>query len=216
MHAYPFFLVAAFYAVERTWRTAVDAWRSRARPADLVPWVGLRHVAITAAVLANLVAGYLWLPWFVVREAVGRAEDVSVEAGGRDFAFFGAGWSPPHKENIVARVSGERAVVRLPLPERRGYEVVLRLDPVAPEKQERFTVLLNRHLLAHVRFAWNPQRVGSYHLLLPERDVVAGANELTIVPESIVTASSAGPRFAWLDPALRIGVRLWHVRVLGR
>jgi hypothetical protein len=34
------------------------------------------------------------------------------------------------------------------------------------------------------------------------------------VPESIVTAAAAGRRFAWLDPAEKIGVRLWYVRVV--
>jgi hypothetical protein len=35
------------------------------------------------------------------------------------------------------------------------------------------------------------------------------------LPDTTVTAESAGPRFAWLDPADRIGVRLWYLRVLA-
>jgi hypothetical protein len=35
-----------------------------------------------------------------------------------------------------------------------------------------------------------------------------------VVPETLVRASLAGPRFAWLDPADSIGIRLWYVRVL--
>ena len=41
-----------------------------------------------------------------------------------------------------------------------------------------------------------------------------GDNELTVVPETTVTAGSAGARFAWLDPADTVGVRMWYVRVL--
>ena len=44
--------------------------------------------------------------------------------------------------------------------------------------------------------------------------VNAGSNELIVIPTSVMPAGSAGPRFAWLDPADRIGVRMWYVRVL--
>jgi hypothetical protein len=44
--------------------------------------------------------------------------------------------------------------------------------------------------------------------------VNAGRNELTLVPEFSVSAADAGPAFAWIDPAARIAVRLWYVRVL--
>jgi hypothetical protein len=44
--------------------------------------------------------------------------------------------------------------------------------------------------------------------------VKVGGNELTLVPETTVTAGSAGERFTWLDPADVIGVRMWYVRVL--
>ena len=44
--------------------------------------------------------------------------------------------------------------------------------------------------------------------------MTAGSNELIVVPSSVVPAGSAGPGFSWLDPADRIGVRRWHVRVL--
>jgi hypothetical protein len=75
-------------------------------------------------------------------------------------------------------------------------------------------VLFNRKLAGRIRLTWNPERVGSYALQLPEHMVRAGSNELTLVPESIVTAAAAGRRFAWLDPAEKIGVRLWYVRVV--
>jgi hypothetical protein len=51
-------------------------------------------------------------------------------------------------------------------------------------------------------------------LRVREDIVNAGSNELIIIPASVTPAGSAGPRFAWLDPAERIGVRLWYVRVL--
>ena len=60
----------------------------------------------------------------------------------------------------------------------------------------------------------HPQRVGAHRLILPIEWVIVGDNQLTLVPETTVTAGSAGPRFAWLDPADTVGVRLWYVRVL--
>jgi hypothetical protein len=217
MPAYPVYVVAAVWAGWRIAAAIRTGCRHRRALAAAVPWARVPAAAIVVAVLANLAALYAWLPWFVVRESVLRGEDVSIEAGGRDFAFFADGWSAPHPENITVRVSrAPRAVVRIPLPDRRDYDVVLRLDPVAPERQERVTILLNRHLLTHLRLGWNPERVGSYRLRLPAHDVVPGANELTMVPEARVAAASAGPRFAWLPPDELIGIRLWHVRVLGK
>jgi 4-amino-4-deoxy-L-arabinose transferase-like glycosyltransferase len=216
MHAYPFFIVAAFYAIEGAWQVVVALWRNRGRvmPAAL-PW--LRPAALVLAVAANLTAAYLLLPWFVAREAIARGDDVSIETGGRDFAFYGSGWSTPHLESITVRVSrAERAIVQIPLPSRRAYDIVLRVDPVAPERQDRVTLLLNRHLLGSIHLTWNPERVGSYRVRLPAQHVVVGSNELALIPDTMVPASSAGTRFAWLDARDRLGIRLWYVRVLGQ
>jgi hypothetical protein len=221
MHAYPLFLVAAFYGLERMARAAAAVWslgrRGTSRAADLAALArAARPVAIVLAVLANLVAGYLLMPSLVVREAIAHGDDASIETGGRDFTFFDAGWSEPHRDGVIVRVSrAARATVEIPLPFRRAYEVVLRMDPVAPDRQARVTVLLNRHLLAIVRLGSSPERMGSYRLRLPESEVVVGPNALTLVPDTTVPASSLGPRFAWLDPRDQLGVRLWYVRVLG-
>jgi hypothetical protein len=138
-----------------------------------------------------------------------------VEAGERDLVFYRSGWLPPHHEGVSVRVSQkERAVVRIPLPVKRDYDIVLRIDPVAPGTQDGASVLLNRHMLGHLRLGWNPERVGAYRLHVPERMVRAGSNELLIIPDALVPASAAGPRFGWVDPGERLGVRLWYVRVL--
>ena len=141
---------------------------------------------------------------------------MSIETGPRDRVFFAAGWSAPHNDGVPVRVSvSERATVRFPLPARRDYNVVVRLDPIAPDVQRRMTVLLNRQLVGAVYLRSDPARMGAYRLRLPGEQVRVGTNELTIVPDTLVTTASAGPKFEWLDPGARPGVRLWYVRVLG-
>jgi hypothetical protein len=156
------------------------------------------------------------LPWFVVRETIAAGTDVSIEPGFRDAMFFGEGWSAPYTHGLTYRVSrADRATVRIPFPEQRPYQVVLRLDPVAPGSQRRAVVLLNRQLLATLLLTYDPNRVGSYPLLLPADKVRVGANELTIVPDTLVAAGSAGLDGVAHDPTELVGVRLWYVRVLG-
>jgi 4-amino-4-deoxy-L-arabinose transferase-like glycosyltransferase len=215
MHAYPFYLVAAATAIVG----GVHVVRTLVRDRHLLERstairVGLRVAAVTVVAVCG-VALYFALPWYVIREAIGRNESTSVETGERDRIFYRSGWSPPHDDGVTVRVSqNERAVVRIPLPVKRDYDIVLRIDPVDPGTQDGASVLFNRHMLGHLRLAWNPDRFGTYRLHVPERMVRAGSNEVIIIPDELVPASSAGPRFAWLDPAERLGVRLWYVRVL--
>jgi hypothetical protein len=215
MHAYPLYIAAALFAVDRACRFVMALWRARGR----LTMPSRRRV--TCATGVALAVALLWglyatLPWFVVREAISHREDVSIETGPRDSLFFGAGWSQPHRDGVLVRVSQkDRGIVRFPLPARRDYDVVLRLDPATPELQRRATVLFNRQLLGSVFLGFDPARMGSYRLRLPQQQVRVGANELAILPETTVTAGSAGPRFDWLDPAERIGVRLWYMRVLA-
>ncbi len=215
MHAYPIYTIAACYALAGVCRAVAAVVRdpSRARRSTVVS-IATRAAAVLA-IAALAAAGYVALPWLVVREAIVKGDSVSIETGARDRVFYRSGWSPPHDDGVTVRVSlGERASVHFPLPAKRAYEIVLRVDPVAPDSQDRVTVLFNRQLAGVLRLKWNPERVGSYPLTVPEHMVRAGSNELTLVPETIVAAGAAGPRFAWLDPVQKIGVRLWYVRVV--
>ncbi len=215
MHAYPLFLVAAALAVIGGGRAvrAVASNPAVLRLGTVVP-IAWRIAAVTA-VAALGVAMYLGLPWYVTREAIAHGESTSIETGARDRVFYRSGWSAPHFESITVRVSrGERAVVRLPLPEKRAYDIVLRIDPVGPATPGQVDVLFNRHLVGRLTLSMNPERVGSYRLRLRQEIVNAGSNELILVPTSVIPAGSAGTRFAWLEPTDRIGVRLWYVRIL--
>jgi hypothetical protein len=217
MHAYPFYIVAACHALAWVVRRARAVWRDRSMPswADVRPPL-IRAIAVAAVLAAGCVL-YLAMPWFVFREVLARGHDLTVGAGPRDGTFFRRGWSPPHAEGMVtARVSlTDRAVVWIPLPARREYDVVLRFDPISPELQHRVLVLLNRHVIAQLGVGWDPQRVGAYRIQLPEQYVKAGANEIALVPDVLVPRASAGPRFAWVPAGDRLGLRVWYVRLLG-
>jgi len=216
MHTYPLYLMASISGAVFCQQLAVALWLRARRRDFAIPRAQLLRAAAVAVVIAAAIAAHLALPWFVVRETISGGNDVSVEAGKRDAPFFGAGWSAPYTDGLQFRVSNaERAVVRLPLPARRAYEIVLRLDPVAPDHQRRAVVLLNNQLLATLLLTWNPQRVGSYPVLLPADKVRVGMNTLTIVPDTLVSAGSAGARYAGRDADERLGVRLWYVRVLA-
>lgn len=215
MHVYPLYLLAAISAAAFAWKTATTlsrrSWHvGRIRRAVMIGWVA------AAVGVAGVVVAYRELPWFVVREAIATNTAISVETGSRDSVFFSDGWSPPFADGPTFRLStAERSVIQIPLPARRSYQVVLRLDPVAPDRQRRAVVLMNRQLLATLLLTWNPERVGAYPLLLPADKVRAGMNELTIVPDTLVTAGSAGSRFSWRDPKDLLGVRFWYLRVLA-
>ena len=215
MHAYPIYLLASMSGIAFVGR-AITILRQRSWRQH---WPDRRVVLLAAAgVVAIVAAGsaYVALPWFVVKEAIAEGDDASVSTGSRDMPFFGSGWSSPYADGLTFRVStAEYAVVHLPLPAKKSYHVILRLDPVSPDRQRRAVVLLNRQMIATLILTWNPERVGSYPLLLPAEKVREGANDLTIVPDTLVRAGSSGSRYASRNPEDLLGVRLWHVRVLA-
>lgn len=215
MHVYPLYIIAGLHAISRlvtfavaTWRSPRDAWRKPSR----------RALALAGGVAVATAAGcaaYVAMPWLVVREAIARGLETSIETGPRDLTFYRRTWSPPRTEGVTFRVSqAERAIVHIPLAGGRSYELVLRVDPVEPSVQQRLSVLFNRQFVARFPLSWNPERVGSYRLLLHAHQVRSGDNEVMLVPDTLVAAGRAGPRFAWLKPEERIGIRLWYVRVL--
>ena len=214
MHAYPFYIVAAACALVETVRVGRRIVTTRSLPPQASGGlVAMRATGLAAiAVLAAL--SYFVLPWFVVREGIAKGESTSVETGPRDHAFYRKGWSPAHDDGVTVRVSvGQRSTVHIPLPARRDYEIVLRLDPIDPAIQQRVGLLMNGNLVGNPSLALDLQRVGTYRVRI-RADQVKAVNELTIIPEVLVPAGAAGPRFAWLDPTDRLGVRLWYVRIL--
>ncbi|MEO5897042.1 MAG: glycosyltransferase family 39 protein [Vicinamibacterales bacterium] len=214
MHAYPFYIVAAACALVETVRAGKRVVTTR----SFSPPINARQLAVRGTVLAAIAVlgalSYFVLPWFVIREGIAKGESTSVETGSRDHAFYRKGWSSAHDDGVPIRVSlGHRSTVHIPLPVKRTYEIVLRLDPVDPASHQRVGLLMNGNLVGNPQLSWDPERVGTYRVRI-RADQVKAINELTIIPEVLVPAGTAGPRFAWLDPTDRLGIRLWYVRVL--
>jgi hypothetical protein len=210
MHAYPFYLTAAAAVITGGLRVAASRVSRGGRVATALAW----RVGLVAAIVLAGTGLYRWLPWFVVREAIAAGEPTSLPTGRRDAVFYGPGWSSPHDDGLTVRIAvGDRSEIRLPLPERRDYDVVLRVDPAAPDAGQRLRVYFNDRPVALLRLDWDPERVGAYRFGLPADATHARRNRLLLVAEPPVTAGEAGPRFAWMPPDERIAVRFWYVRV---
>jgi hypothetical protein len=214
MHAYPFYIVAAACTVFAVSAGARRFAADRRMPPAASIARGAKLAGAVAAIALLATGVFLALPWFVVREALAKGDSTSVETGGRDFVFYRTGWSASQRDGVVVRISsGERSTVHIPLPETRDYEIVLRMDAIDPAVQHRVGVLVNGQLVARPTLVWDPARVGAYRVRV-HAHMVKADNELTIIPDVLVPATSAGTRYGWLDPTERLGVRLWHLRVV--
>ena len=201
-HAYPFFMIAAMFALARlvtlVWPSHRDRLLAALRP---------RPVAAGLALLFCL-AGGAWLmtrtlPVLVTREAIRLGEDVNVTAGDRDWSFLGTGWSRRWTEGVVSAraMTDPVAHLWLPLAAARDYDLVIRLDPFPRPLEADWArrpvvhAYLNDRPLATLRLAWNPERVGAYDLRVPAALVADGWNRFTLL-------SPSGEQ-----------VRFWYVRI---
>jgi hypothetical protein len=215
--AYPFFLIAAFFAV--AW---LAGWASPARIRDVRTISGARWRRLAAGwglVLAAVATGWyavaIALPARAVEEQLAAGEDVTVATGRRDAAFFRDGWSVPRGTGTVTfrDALGSQAVVWLRLPPRE-YSMTVRLNPFPPPAGEVASglpdvfVLVNRNLVGRFSLGWNPNRVGAYDFRVPRAFVSEGVDRLEIVampPDGDQTTPSGRRQPATFS--------LWYVRI---
>lgn len=204
-HAYPFFLIASFATV---W------WLVTRVPAGIRDVAARRVPSRKAVLLWSVVFCSVTVIWWTVarilpvrtfEEALAAGDDVSIAAGDRDGAFFGAGWSRPTTDGLTTRTSeGESSVLWLPLPRVDDYSATLRLDPfprpAAAARLPVVRVLVNGVEVRAIELAWDPARVGSYEIPLSRQMVKAGFNRVEFRPDA---ASNASAR----------AFRLWYMRV---
>jgi 4-amino-4-deoxy-L-arabinose transferase-like glycosyltransferase len=213
--AYPFFLVAAGLVI-----TNVIAFARPSRWRRLVARTPpLRTVCAWALTLGGI-AVVAWMilrvfPVLTVREALLANREAVIAAGPRDESFFREGWSGRVKTyNVTARVArGERSVVDIPLPRSADYNIKVRLDPFPPPSDgvddlPSVRIFFNGDLLRRVTLTWNPEKVGSYDLVLRKALVRPGLNRLMFVGDrGSATEAAADGR----QP--NRSFRLWYVLV---
>lgn len=209
---YPFLLIAMALALTSGASLLQPAIRrrlaglARSRRAWIWPAAsGVAVGAITAAVV------YV-LPVAVARETLATSGSAVIEAGPRDPAFFRAGWSAWFRTgNITTRAAtGPQATIDLPSLEPRAYRLTLRLNPypAPPADVARLPsvhVFFNHQLLRTVALTWDPERVGTFDLQVPESWVQSGTNRLVFAP-----APSADQAAARREPSPS-GFQLWYV-----
>jgi hypothetical protein len=180
LFAYSFYLVAAFWLVDK----GAKFTRS-ALVADMKPWaqVTRRQIVETAAIVLMLVAAaVVWslaVPYSILREALQHEDAASIVAGPRDRWFFVDGWSGlVAEENVTTRVaSPPGATLRILLPEARPYALTLRVDPTAAA-QQIVHVSLNGSPLDDLVLGWNPDRIGEYQVTIPAGLFAPGGQRL--------------------------------------
>ena len=213
-HVYPIYLVLACSALSLLGRTVYAMVRERRieRPSRQQ----IKFASAFAALAVLSVFTYICLPMLVMREALARGEAFNVQAGGRDRCFFSGAWSDPTGGgNVVFRIAEEPLVgLRLALPA-ANYWLTLRIDPAETQdemREPRLSVFLNRRRLAELDLSRDPQRVGSYRVMVPASAVKA-LSRLDLMATHTVPAADAGRHFASLPPDQPVAFRLWYVRL---
>ena len=219
-HVYPIFLVAAAHAIVFAASWARRLLRREARWTADMSWRVVAYATMILAVVLGWTALQA-LPYFVAREALAAGAAVTLYAGGRDRMYFQGPWSSPGGGgNVVVRAAKAGVVgMRIPLPVVTDYDLTLRVDPAgvpAPDVEPEVRVFLNRRLLTHLTLASNPERVGSYRVVIPRALAGRTFNSLDFVASRMVPAGSAGPQFSWLSPTTPVAFRLWYLRLEPR
>ena len=188
LFAYAFYLIAAFWVVDKVFRNA--KWRGGAANR-----FSLRPLAVLLALLTIAAAWTFMIPYAVAREALANGDPVTIFAGQRDRWFFVDGWSSlAVTGNVTSRSATEpTASLRIFLPDAREYGLILRMDPVMPsgDLRQKVRVSLNGHSVGELDLVWNPERIGEYHLSIPAETVTPGVQRLAI-------SSNASVKFWYL------------------
>ncbi len=186
LFAYAFYLIAAFWVVDRVIRfvRATLITRDRQLWSQITRDQILRTAAIVLALV--LVAG-AWpfaVPYALVREQFKYGGAATIAAGPRDRWFFADGWSGLGVEgNVTMRVAAKPgATLRILLPSAGSYTLTLRVDPVDPSAAapQIVHVSLNGTRLDDLVLGWNPERIGEYQVTIPAGTFAPGSQRLEL------------------------------------
>ena len=219
MHVYALYLLAAVMVIRQAgaWLRAMVGVGPRA-------WVTVagrpRRIAVGIASLVALVTGAMtaryWSPYLVVRESLLAGESTSVAAAPDDQVFFTRGWTGLFTGGaVIARFAeAERAVLKVPLPEARPYQLVLRMDGIPGiEPPPRVRVFANGQQIGELDVVWRPERVASHSLTIPVGGPRGRVTIEFLVDRGFVPAEQARAVYPDLPPAAAVAFRLWYARL---
>ena len=186
--------------------------RAHQRPAHR-PAVAAGAIVLSLALLEDY-----WIPYLVAKESLETGASTSVMAGPDDGVFFTDGWSDLVQGGaVIARLATKQvATIYVPLPERRGYRLIIRMDPVVPDATppQHVRVYLGGHAVGVFTLDWNPERVGAYITDIPAGLVQPGRTQLDLMADDLLPLERAGKAFPELSRDVRAAFRLWYVRVV--
>lgn len=210
---YAFELLAAFWLVDRGFR------RRREWPA-LFHASALRRLAAVATIAAIFVMWTYAAPYAIARELLVNGSSAAIDVRERSRWLLVGEWSKPVVSgNVLARFSTESSVgFRVPLPEKRAYELIVRMDPLPTREAlpQAIDVDLNGNKLGSVTLGWNPERVGEYRFLVPDTLVHPGPNRLGLQSHNMMPLGAGAQEFDELRDDLLVGFRLWYVYITPR
>jgi hypothetical protein len=202
LFAYAFYLIAAFWVVDKAARFV----RSSLIDRNPKPWaqVSRRQIVRAVAIVFSLVAvAGLWsvaVPYALVREVYSYEGAATIVAGPRDRWFFVDGWSGLIVEgNVTMRIAVKpEATLRIPLLEARSYTLTLRTNPTVPAvpAQQIVHVSLNGTHLEDLVLGWNRDRIGEYQVTIPAGIFAPGNQRLELRSDS--------------------AFKLWYVRLVAQ
>jgi 4-amino-4-deoxy-L-arabinose transferase-like glycosyltransferase len=221
MHVYPLYLVAAVTVLARAGDLIVSL-----RPAVARTFItnrpAMQTLALRAGTTIALVGvALLWryyAPALAKREQLVNGLDVSVAAASDDGIFFGEGWSPLTTSGAVTSrfATVLEPELYIPLPERRPYRMVLRIDPVpvaADDPPAPLEVLIDGVRLETVTLTLNPDRVGSYPFTIPPELGGKRLARLTLRAATLRPAGTLANTHGGLTTDMPVAFRLWLVRL---
>jgi hypothetical protein len=218
-HTYPFYMVAAVFAVARPLQWVVTLLRSGQRVSGELEGALVRTL-LTASVVAGLFGVVALLPPLILyRElASGRPASVGGDARAlffmeREVFFFASGWSAPHTEGNVTfhDPDGNRSRLRVPMSAKYGYRCLLRLDanPALDDHSPGIELRVNDW---SVRPSSPDASAGvaRYWATIPRGVVRTGLNRVEIVAVGGGGSESTNPAQTSNVPQSRL--RFWYVR----
>ncbi|MHC4831239.1 MAG: glycosyltransferase family 39 protein, partial [Planctomycetota bacterium] len=214
LYAYPFFLIAAFWAAHQVARFGWLLSREDFSFTRLEQRALLHRIAATMALGLIPWAVLLQLPHLALWEDLKAGRVANVRAGPRDQRYFVSGWHPAVEgPNVTARFSrAGPSLVRVPMLAGNDHRITLRLHPYPGAAPQEVAVSVNGVPVADFELVWDPNRVGSYTIHVPAR-IVREEGNLIELRGSRVTRVPAQSASAFALPGQEVGFLLWYVNV---